>query len=106
MAIKYYLATNTGKGFITHADSAAGHIAEHPGGVFTTEHDHTAWVARVGAVEKTKEEAQALCDATLVDETGSRMRVLESVSSSIDESGNRIDHPVFGSDLEVYANLP
>ena len=82
MAIKYYLATNTGKGFITHADSAAGHIAEHPGGIYTTEHDHSVWASRVGAAEKTKEEAQALCDATYVDDSGNRLYALENISST------------------------
>ena len=90
MAIKYYLATNTGKGFITHADSAAGHIAEHPGNVWTTEHDHSAWAARVSATEKTKEEAQALCDATYVDGSGNRLYALEDISQSIDSNGNDI----------------
>lgn len=63
MALKYYHATNTGKGFITHADNESAHIAEHPGQVFTTE--NTTWAARVGATEKTFTEAQALVSASL-----------------------------------------
>lgn len=63
MAIKYYHATNTGKGFITHNDNEANHIAGHPGDVWTTE--NTTWATRVEATEKTKEEAQALVDASL-----------------------------------------
>lgn len=63
MALKYYEATNTGKGFITHAENEANHIAGHPGDVWTTE--NTAWATRVGATSKTKEEAQALVDAAL-----------------------------------------
>jgi len=107
MAIKYYLATNTGKGFITHTDSAAGHIAGHPGNIWTTEHDHSAWATRVSAVEKTKEEAQALCDATIVDESGNRLGVLESISQSIDSEGNETVHETRStSSLETYPFLP
>lgn len=63
MAIKYYLATNTGKGFITHADNESAHIASHPGNIWTTE--NTSWAARVGAEEKTFSEAQTLVSAFL-----------------------------------------
>lgn len=63
MALKYYLATNTGKGFITHAENEANHIAGHPGEVWTTE--NTTWAARVGATEKTLAEAQTLVSASL-----------------------------------------
>jgi hypothetical protein len=59
----YFHAVNTGKGFITHAESESAHIAGHPGDVWVTE--NTAWAARVGATSKTKEEAQALVDAAL-----------------------------------------
>ena len=63
MAIKYYLATNTGHGFITHEDNASAHIAGHPGNIWTTE--NTTWAARVGAVEKTFEEAQTIVSASI-----------------------------------------
>jgi len=63
MALKYYLATNTGKGFITHDNNEAHHIAGHPGDVWTTE--NTTWAARVSATEKTFAEAQALVSASL-----------------------------------------
>lgn len=63
MALKYYTATNTGKGFITHAENKTNHIAGHPGDVWTTK--NTAWATRVGAVEKTQAEAQALVDAAI-----------------------------------------
>ena len=63
MALKYYSTTNTGKGFITHAENEANHIAGHPGDVWTTE--NTAWATRVGAVEKTFSEAQTLVSASL-----------------------------------------
>ena len=63
MALKYYESTNTGKGFITHAENESAHIAGHPGDVWTTE--NTTWAARVSATEKTVEQAQALVDAAL-----------------------------------------
>ena len=59
----YFQATNTGKGFITHADNEAAHVAGFPGNVWVTE--NTAWASRVGAVSKTKVEAQALVDAAI-----------------------------------------
>ena len=69
---KYYEKENTGKGFITHADNELSHVAGYPGNVWVTE--NTAWAVRVGAVEKTKLEAQTLVNAaisgSLVDSNG------------------------------------
>ena len=62
----YFHAVNTGKGFITHADSESAHISGHPGDVWVTE--NTTWATRVSATSKTKEEAQALVDASLAGE--------------------------------------
>ena len=59
----YYQATNTGKGFITHAENESAHVAGYPGNVWITE--NSAWAARVGAVSKTKIEAQTLVDAAI-----------------------------------------
>ena len=56
----YYTATNTGKGFITHADNESAHVAGYPGDVWVTE--NSTWATRVGATEKTKAEAQLLVD--------------------------------------------
>ena len=106
MAIKYYLAKNTGKGFITHEDQAVAQISGHPGDIWTTDETNSTWAVRVGALEKTKDEAQAICDATIVDETGSRLRVIESISSSIDSNGEVQYFETYGSDLQVYSNLP
>lgn len=61
--MNYYQAVNTGKGFITHEENESAHIAGYPGDVWVTE--NTAWASRVGAVEKTKEEAQALVDSAI-----------------------------------------
>ena len=71
---KYYNAENTGKGFITHEDNAHPHIKGYPGNIWVTE--NTAWAVRVGAVEKTKLEAQTLVNTT--------------ISGSVDEEGNQI----------------
>lgn len=59
--MNYYQAINTGLGFITHEDNELAHISGYPGDIWVTE--NTTWATRVGAVEKTKEEAQAIQDA-------------------------------------------
>ena len=59
----YYHATNTGKGFITHADNESAHVAGYPGDVWITE--NSTWATRVGAASKTQAEAQALVDAEI-----------------------------------------
>ena len=59
----YYVAENTGEGFITNEDNEIAHIAGFLANVWVT--DNTAWAERVGAVEKTKEEAQELINAEL-----------------------------------------
>lgn len=59
----YFVAENTGLGFITHEDNEAAHISGFPANIWITE--NTAWASRVSAVEKTKEEAQALVDTEL-----------------------------------------
>ena len=56
----YYTATNTGKGFITHADNESAHVSGWPGDVWVTE--NSTWATRVGATSKTKAEAQLLVD--------------------------------------------
>ena len=61
--MRYFRATNTGKGFITLDENKQSHIAGHPGDIWATK--NTAWAARVGATEKTLEEAQAIVNDTL-----------------------------------------
>ena len=60
----YYQATNTGKGFITHPENESAHVAGYPGNVWITE--NSTWAARVGAVSKTKVEAQLLVNNALL----------------------------------------
>lgn len=59
----YYQVENTGLGFITHEDNETAHVAGFPANIWVT--DNATWAARVNAVEKTKEEAQALVDASI-----------------------------------------
>jgi hypothetical protein len=66
--MKYFVAENTGKGFITHQDSERSHIAGYPGNVWATE-SNEAWASRTNAVEKTRDEAQALIDAAIAGVT-------------------------------------
>lgn len=68
--MNYYQIVNPGiKGWITHEDNELAHISEYPGNIFVTE--NTAWATRVGATEKTYEEAQAICNA-VIDEIKSQ----------------------------------
>ena len=62
----YYQAENTGVGFITHEDNELAHIAGYPANIWIT--DNITWALRVNAVEKSKEEAQALVDTELEGE--------------------------------------
>jgi len=77
--MKYYVATNTGKGFITHEENEANHIAGYPADVYVTE--NTTWAARVGATEKTKEEAQSLVDT----EIAQRQKEVEDRIASLED---------------------
>lgn len=61
--MKYYQIENYGHGFITHEDNEQAHVSGYPGNIWVTE--NTAWAHRVGAFEKTKEEAQAIVDAAI-----------------------------------------
>jgi len=58
----YCVATNTGKGFITHDDSRKFWISGQPDNVWvvTDTFDSRLWIARNNGVTKTKSEAQAL----------------------------------------------
>ena len=58
----YCVATNTGKGFITHTDSRKFWISGYPAnvGVCTDCMESRLWVARNNGTSKTKSEAQTL----------------------------------------------
>ena len=61
----YCVATNTGKGFITHDDSRKFWLSGQPANVWvvTDTFDSRLWIARNNGVTKTKSEAQALVTA-------------------------------------------
>ena len=61
----YCVATNTGKGFITHDDSRRFWISGNPANVWvcTDCAESRHWVARNNGVSKTKAEAQTLVTA-------------------------------------------
>ena len=65
----YCVATNTGKGFITHDDSRRFWISGQPGNVWVctdcVESRH--WVARVNGTSKTKSEAQAIVNTEVTN---------------------------------------
>ena len=58
----YCVATNTGKGFITHDDSRRFWISGNPGNVWVATDcvESRHWIARNNGVSKTKDQAQAL----------------------------------------------
>ena len=58
----YCVATNTGKGFVTHDDSRKFWISGQPANVWgvTDTFESKLWIARNTGVTKTKSEAQAL----------------------------------------------
>ena len=61
----YSVATNTGKGFITHVDSRKFWIGGYPANVWVCADmmESRMWVARNNGVSKTKDQAQALVTA-------------------------------------------
>jgi len=63
--LKYYQIENWGHGFITHEDMELAHISGYPGDIWVTE--NTQWANRVGAIEKTKEEAQSIVDQAILE---------------------------------------
>ena len=65
----YCVATNTGKGFITHDDSRRFWISGYPGNVWVTTDcvESRHWVARNNGVSKTKAEAQALVNTEVTN---------------------------------------
>ena len=79
----YYYIINPGvKDWITHEDNELAHVANYPGDVWVTE--NVDWAARVGAEEKTKEEAQALVDAV----------INEAIANWTPESGRPQPQPI------------
>ena len=65
----YCVATNTGKGFITHDDSRRFWISGYPGNVWVATDcvESRHWIARNNGTSKTKAEAQAIVDGVIED---------------------------------------
>ena len=65
----YCVATNTGKGFITHDDSRRFWISGYPANVWvcTDYVESRHWVARVNGTSKTKSEAQTLVNTEVTN---------------------------------------
>jgi hypothetical protein len=63
--MKYYFIENYGEGFITHEDNERCYISGWPGNIWATQ-SNGIWAQRVNALEKTKEEAQAIVDTALI----------------------------------------
>ena len=63
----YCVATNTGKGFITHTDSRKFWIRGYPANVWVCADmmESRLWVARNDGASKTKDQAQALVTAAV-----------------------------------------
>jgi len=59
----YYYAVSTGKDFVNFEENQKYPIQEYPGNIWVT--GNIEWAQRVGAVEKTKQEAQAIVDAAI-----------------------------------------
>mgnify|MGYP003665657042 FL=1 len=63
---QYCVATNWGKGFITHNDAVKLEFRSFPGDVWRVNahnQDANGWVSRVKGTHKTLSEAQAIVDA-------------------------------------------
>jgi len=72
MAKIYCTATNTGKGFITHEEQENAQPLKargYPGDVWQVEDNSTgqAWRTKVGGVNKTLEEAQAIVNSAVAE---------------------------------------
>ena len=65
----YCVATNTGKGFITHDDSRRFWISGYPANVWVATDcvESRHWVARNNGVSKTKSEAQTIVNTEVTN---------------------------------------
>ena len=86
----YCVATNTGKGFITHTDSRTFWISGNPADVWVVTDcmESILWIARNHGVTKTKAEAQALV-TTAVEADQTAYDALSDVAKAA--TGNRPD---------------
>jgi hypothetical protein len=66
--MKYCIANNFGKGFITHGDSLAFKFQGYPCNIWVFEENigFLDWIKKVNGIETTKDEAQALLDSEIL----------------------------------------
>ena len=92
MANKYYLTINYGNGFITDADLEKVQLVGYPGGIYAIPGDNEygqIWASRVGGVEKTQAEAQAIVDAEVL----SAQTNWDSLNEDQKSSGSKYTRP-------------
>lgn len=94
MAKLYCVASNTGKGFITHEDSRKFYPSGKIGDVWVIEDNlhGQAWITRKGASIKTLSEAQAIVDAevtTIQNEWDADNEDGETADAKIERIGER-----------------
>ena len=68
---QYCVATNWGKGFITHNDASKLEFSSFPGNVWkvnSNDQDANRWIAGVAGGRKTLSEAQAIVDTEIAAE--------------------------------------
>jgi len=78
--MNYYQIQSTGKGFITHEDNEKNHISGFPGDIWATE--NSSWASRVGAVVKTKAQAQAIVDLAVEESNQGVVENTQTVQQS------------------------
>lgn len=87
--MKYILATNAGKGFITHEDRALGYMSGHAGNIYAVSDNHAAWINRVNGTIKTLMEAKAIVLAAAQSGWDKNNKEGETVEEKIERIGAR-----------------
>ena len=85
----YCVATNTGKGFITHDDSRKFWISGSPGKVWVCSDcaESRFWVARNNGTSKTKSEAQTLVNTEVTNAQNAYDALSEEEKANRDRPG-------------------
>ena len=86
--MKYCIANNFGKGFITHRDSVAFEFQGYPCDIWILKENtgDIDWIQRVGGTEVTKEEAQKILDTEV-------LRLQEEWDNLTEEEKNNLTRP-------------
>jgi hypothetical protein len=87
--MKYCQATNTGKGFFTHADRAIAHLSGHQGSIWAVGDANSSWIDRVSGTEKTLEEATNIALAAAQSGWDSNNRTSETAEKKVERIGIR-----------------